>query len=58
MAPPSTSQQRLFGAVLAAKRGKLKNPPPKIKKIGNNFSQKRQGVAKSLMGKADSKSGH
>jgi hypothetical protein len=57
--PPSTSvsQQRLFGMVLAAKRGQLKNPSPKIKKIAfgineksaRDFAVKRESVAKSLM---------
>lgn len=54
----SPSQQRLFGMVLAAKRGKLKNPSAKIKKVSKGISESstedfaRKNVSKSLMGKS------
>lgn len=62
--PPSSSpaQQHLFGMVLAAKRGQLKNPSSKVKKVAENisessaddfaktsFKKKRHGITKSLM---------
>lgn len=58
--PPafSESQRKLFGMVLAAKRGELKNPSPKIKKISQGISEndardfakkKRANIAKSMM---------
>jgi hypothetical protein len=59
MPATSEAQRRLFGMVLAAKRGKLKNPPAKIQKIASGISEtgaedfsrkpKRKAVAKSLM---------
>lgn len=58
MAPSvSASQQRLFGMVLAAKRGQMKNPSSKVKKVASgisegdarDFAKKRQGVSRSLM---------
>lgn len=53
----SASQQRLFGMVLAQKRGRLKNASSKVKKVASgisendarDFAKKRQGVAESLM---------
>ena len=59
--PPSSSesQRRLFGMVLAAKRGKLKHPSAKVKKVASGVSEssaedfarkkKRQNVARSLV---------
>lgn len=63
MPATSESQRRLFGMVLAAKRGELKNPSKKIKKVASgiseqgaqDFAKKRDGVTKSLM---NSKSGY
>lgn len=59
MPSSSESQRRLFGAVLAYKRGKMKNASPKIKKVSGGISEgdaedfatkkKRQRVSKSLM---------
>lgn len=57
MPSSSESQRRLFGMVLAAKRGQLKNPSPKIKKVAahvsesaaSDFAQKREKISKSLM---------
>jgi hypothetical protein len=58
---PATSeaQRRLMGMVLAAKRGQLKNPPPKIAKVASGISEssaedfarkpKRKGIAQALM---------
>ena len=55
------SQRRLFGMVLAAKRGQLKNPSSKISKISSGISEssasdfatkvkkKRNTIASSLM---------
>lgn len=65
MPAKSASQRRLFGMVLAAKRGKLKNVPPKIAKVASGVSQtqasefasdvepkkKRSGVARTLAAK-------
>ncbi len=60
MPAESEKQRRLFGMVLAAKRGQLKNPSSKVKKVASgisegsakDFAKKRQGVTKSLMGKS------
>lgn len=59
MAPSvSASQRRLFGMVLAKKRGQLKNSSPKVEQIAKGISEedasdfakkKRRNVAKSLM---------
>lgn len=64
MPATSDAQRRLFGAVLAAKRGEMKHPSAKIEKIAQGISESsaadfakkpikrktnRQGVAKSLM---------
>ena len=59
MPAKSESQRRLFGMVLAAKRGELKDPSPKIKKISQGISEndardfahkkKRANIAKSMM---------
>lgn len=63
MPAKSSSQRRLFGMVLAAKRNQLKNPPAKIEKVAEgvtetqaeDFARKknRQGVVSSLMKKGD-----
>ena len=59
----SEKQRRLFGMVLAAKRGKLKNPSPLVEKVASGISEKsaedfaskvkkkRRGVTRSLMSK-------
>jgi hypothetical protein len=59
MPATSNAQRRLFGMVLAAKRGQLRNPSAKVKKIASGISEqsaadfatkkKRQTVTKSLM---------
>lgn len=56
----SEAQRRLFGMVLAAKRGQLKNTPPKIQKVANGVTENqaedfatkknRQAVSKTLSG--------
>lgn len=56
MPATSESQRRLFGMVLAAKRGQMKHPSSKVKKMASHISEedakdfavKRKGVAKSL----------
>ena len=56
----SESQRRLFGMVLAAKRGKMMHPSAKVKNMSAHMSEsdvkdfaskkkKREGVYKSLM---------
>ena len=60
MPSSSEAQRRLFGAVLAAKRGQLKHPSAKIKKVAAHISEssaedfarkkKRQGIVKSMTG--------
>ncbi len=40
MPSTSESQRRLFGMVLAAKRGRLKHPSPKIKQVASQVSEK------------------
>lgn len=64
MPSSSQAQRRLFGMVLAAKRGKLKSVPPKIAKVASGVTEnqasdfassvqpnkKRSGVAKTLAG--------
>lgn len=62
MPSTSESQRRLFGMVLAYKRGKLKNPSAKIKGVASGVSEgsakdfasdvqkKRKGIASSLAG--------
>jgi hypothetical protein len=55
----SEAQRRLFGAVLAYKRGKLKNPSPKIENVAAHISEsstedfarkkQRKGIAQSMM---------
>lgn len=39
MPSSSEKQRRLFGAVLAYKRGKLKNPSAEIKKVSGGVSE-------------------
>ena len=61
MPATSPSQQRLFGMVLAAKRGQLKNPSSKIRQVAahisesdardfaaTSFKKKREGIVRSL----------
>lgn len=68
MPSTSPSQQRLFGMVLAYKRGKLKHPSAKIKNVSGHikessaedfartsFKKKRRNITHSLM---NSKSGY
>lgn len=62
MPSSSEAQRRLFGAVLAYKRGKLKNPSPEIKKVSAGVSEgsssdfasevkkKRERLARSMAG--------
>lgn len=58
----SLAQQRLFGMVIAKKRGQLKNPSAKIKNVAahisessaedfarTSFKKKKHGISKSLM---------
>jgi len=40
MPAKSKSQQRLFGMVHAAQKGKLKNASPEVKKIAKSISKK------------------
>lgn len=57
MPAKSESQRRLFGMVLAAKRGQLKSVPAKIKNVAahisesdaEDFARKREKVTKSMM---------
>lgn len=58
MPSSSESQRRLFGMVLAQKRGELKNPSNKIKNISQGISEsdardfakkKRANIAKSML---------
>lgn len=60
MPATSESQRRLFGMVLAAKRGQLKNPSSKVEKIAGGISErsaedfakkKRKGITRSLLQK-------
>jgi hypothetical protein len=58
MPAKSEAQRRLFGMVLAQKRGELKDPSPKIKKVATQVSEssaedfarkkRREGVVKML----------
>lgn len=56
MPAKSEAQRRLFGAILSYKRGQMKNPSKKIRKIAkgisesdaSDFAKKRMGLAKSM----------